>query len=1125
MQRNTTPLLVLILMAIGISLRSPGDVAGPAGSAAQSNSQAKKSESKTSGADRKGGVPKKTPGEELMDAIGSYFGSAGGSVPANARFEFLIVTVPDPAASHFSYMFDSLRESIQRAAAESGYLFDRFWLPWEKPRLEQAEKSSAEPDDQSQKRRGEPGMILFRGPDPLQPLVVFLIGESPASGLNKAAFANTLQHIRKLQGGRLPATIRLAGPTFSGSIDSLKTVIRLAREQAGREKRDLAFEIITGSATNAANSDAMRMEEVRYRSVVENDQFAGERFLDYLKKQGVLQRRVAVLSEFDTTFGQHFLNSAAPNQPGQNGSQQQDQGPLRLSFPTEISRLRNAYQDDADLRAVWSGQREKTPRQGLEFKLKDTGTPPDRIGAFSPDQTPVAQDLTMSNIAVTLRRERIEAVTIAASDILDAVFVARLIEKNCPDVRLFAIDADLLYQHSSANLSFYGMLMVATYPLFGANQVWQAPAESGVRLVSFPNQASQGLYNACRALLEPQDASKKLLEYSHPTKRDAWTPPLWLTVAGREGFWPVRLLADSEQKGSSLAPFSPPPRAYAKAFLPRPPTLWYLGFWLLTIIYFWHFGHVVYLCWPSTCPKKVFPVYIELPENRNAECLTYLLFGLVTMLGAYVPLVIVQYHYWKSAEDIGAFGLGSLATSAVVSVLIVLFMAVWSFLLHKCKGWLATLLAVALIGATLWAYWTSWQLILGPAAAGEAENLFFTFRSLFPANGVCPVLPIVLVFSGLSIWAFTHLQGLRLREVRAPGLPDLEGADPRFGGLREFAKSVEQYIGDFPLRPRGAGIAVVAILAVAGVLSQLYFDVHSLEGRPFDMVFAIAARVLYFLVVLEIVRFVCIWLALNGVLRRLAWHPIREAFNRLAAESAEVSSQAIWQRGGQRHSNAVLVVSAERLGRIAKWLPFPARQQVQDDLAEVLSWEANRTREEPEVLERLRKLLNAAADGVMQAGLARFWRGEDPEAGLAGNQEFMDRVKAAEDFVALRLAAFIRYANFQLRNRLDFISSGFLLLLISVVTYPFQQHRSLMVAVSILFLLTAAGVLFVFYQMDREAILSRLSGTDPGKLSRHFFTSALSRGAVPLGTLLVSQFPELGRLVLTVLDPILRAVH
>ena len=219
------------------------------------------------------------------------------------------------------------------------------------------------------------------------------------------------------------------------------------------------------------------------------------------------------------------------------------------------------------------------------------------------------------------------------------------------------------------------------------------------------------------------------------------------------------------------------------------------------------------------------------------------------------------------------------------------------------------------------------------------------------------------------------------------------------------------------------------------------------------------------------------------------------------------------------------MVSVERLGKITTWLPFPARQQVQDDLDAVLSWEATHIREDAKVLERLHALLNAAADAAMQAGVARFWRGENPEAAMAGNQEFLERVKVAEDFVALRVAAFIRYVNFQLRNRLDFISSGFLLLLLADITYPFQQHRSLVAAVSALFLMIAAGVLFVFYQMDREAVLSRLSGTEPGKLSRHFFVSVLTRGAVPLGTLLVSQFPELGRFVLTVLDPVLRAVH
>ena len=78
---------------------------------------------------------------------------------------------------------------------------------------------------------------------------------------------------------------------------------------------------------------------------------------------------------------------------------------------------------------------------------------------------------------------------------------------------------------------------------------------------------------------------------------------------------------------------------------------------------------------------------------------------------------------------------------------------------------------------------------------------------------------------------------------------------------------------------------------------------------------------------------------------------------------------------------------------------------------------------------------------------------------------------------------------------------------------------------TILFFVVGAAVLTVFYQMDRNTILSLLSGTDPGTTSRNFIRPMISYGALPLLTLLVTQFPELRQLVLTFVEPLLRAVQ
>jgi hypothetical protein len=67
---------------------------------------------------------------------------------------FVIATAPNPANSQLALSFDRTIESIQRAAGDRGFLFDRFVFPWdaephrqtdtEKKRLEEKRRSESE---------------------------------------------------------------------------------------------------------------------------------------------------------------------------------------------------------------------------------------------------------------------------------------------------------------------------------------------------------------------------------------------------------------------------------------------------------------------------------------------------------------------------------------------------------------------------------------------------------------------------------------------------------------------------------------------------------------------------------------------------------------------------------------------------------------------------------------------------------------------------------------------------------------------------------------------------------------------------------------------------------------------
>jgi len=64
-----------------------------------------------------------------------------------------------------------------------------------------------------------------------------------------------------------------------------------------------------------------------------------------------------------------------------------------------------------------------------------------------------------------------------------------------------------------------------------------------------------------------------------------------------------------------------------------------------------------------------------------------------------------------------------------------------------------------------------------------------------------------------------------------------------------------------------------------------------------------------------------------------------------------------------------------------------------------------------------------------------------------------------------------------------------------------------------------------FAQMDKDAILSRLSDTDPGKLARALYMRLLSYGALKLLTVLGSQFPAIGSFLFSWVQPAIETLH
>jgi hypothetical protein len=475
----------------------------------------------------------------------------------------LVVTLPDPVDSILDYAFDRSLDAVQRAARADGYLLDRYFLPW----LAGARAESRSEGEEPGSRGRSPGVLLFRkvtssagsGAGPrLELLAVFVVGETPISGLQKPALARALTEamaitIREVGESPRRPELRILGPYFSGSALSLR--LTLLQWDATREPAlPVDVTVVSGTATVAWIKRALEQGPVgfedpaarlaiRFSATVVPDRVTREYLYGYLQGLGVDFARVALLTESNTEYGQRW----ASRRNSRSGSPRGPEPGLSIVFPMHISQLRAAYEKDKLLQPLNDAKKPGAGPQTLDISLDDSAKHRDAIPSVSALST-ASDELSLAAILATLSRRRIQYVGIVATDVRDKLFLARQIALNCPGVTLFSLDGDILLTHPKYAPFLRGMLVASTYPLYGQNQIW-TPDERPAELLQFPAGTAQGVFNAFLVLL---GNDRELVEYgppfpqlvdpdpSSPRRR---RPPVWLTVAGNTAAWPLDAFA------------------------------------------------------------------------------------------------------------------------------------------------------------------------------------------------------------------------------------------------------------------------------------------------------------------------------------------------------------------------------------------------------------------------------------------------------------------------------------------------------------------------------------------------------------------------------------------------------
>jgi hypothetical protein len=477
--------------------------------------------------------------------------------------ETLIATIADPIDSGLGYQYDTSLQALRLGVEHAGsllpaggtYYRDRSWLPWDDRDVDAASRAESEAC-----RKTTPGLMLFRNSDADEPrvLLLLLVGETPTSGLRLPAMLNALRVVSAVTARTAsfplladvwPFAASIVGPTFSGSAHSLRLALKAwAAQHVGGVA---TFRLVTGSASGAdlpailGGEGWLSPHGTSFRATTVSEADLTCRYLGFLHHRlGVSKLRaheheradestpprlrgVAMLHEAGTEFGAAATRSVGAD--AKRSSHCNLIPELDIAFPVHISALRDAYesvdQSDPDAPRI-------ARRTALEVSLHENRAPLEIEGNPSP-KTKNAEDLAIINLLSQISRRQIGHIGIHATDIGDAIFLARKIRDVAPDVRLAFFAADALLTHPSFRRLLLGSLVITPYPFLGADDLASSLGNHSLR--AFESSLAEGVFNATLAA-RGVDAHK-LLQYKLPDSSALL--PTWVATTARTGLVPI----------------------------------------------------------------------------------------------------------------------------------------------------------------------------------------------------------------------------------------------------------------------------------------------------------------------------------------------------------------------------------------------------------------------------------------------------------------------------------------------------------------------------------------------------------------------------------------------------------
>jgi hypothetical protein len=1126
------------------------------------------------------------------------------------KIKTMIAVIPDPVQTHLALRFDRAIDAIELAGESMHYVLDRYWLPWDlDPKEDWTDYSSfKEAEEDRKKKESEPGLVMFRWdrePDKSKVtlLYVFVVGENSTAGLNGEQFVKALRYVDLLNGDqpnrckghprmsnvscqRKVTPTYVLGPTSSASLASLAALIEAYEPENFVISTTARNPLAIPPSTRKQFSFFVRPLPEATRELMQ--MLATDDAIDNGQPQEAGGNQVAVFSEASTSLGASVGSRVKDlSSEGCSDNNKADPPFDTFRYPREIASLRNAY---GALGSQNPAAPDKTAgqRPSLSVNLTETTNRSDEPPDFSKAQSPLSQEATLMSYAAELRRKHYRYIGINASNTLDVVFLERYLRSAVPDARLFSFESDLLLEHEPDSASYIGTMSVTTYPLLypPLNQIaGRSPFRVHTRL-PFTSQREVGLYNAAICTIRKMLPDSRGLEFL--SERDACpdtpnlgescreraTPPLWLTVFGNGGHWPIQALGDSpspDLAGVNL------------------PSSWKGLCTLLCALAVLHTS-VLFGVAPFSAKFREFKLGTVAPARQllgihTASATLALALALVGISAPRVNLWTIaaitfsafllipcyrltkKYFLWWKADQDKASEERRLRPSpygSTIGLQFLVFFGIW-------------------LGAAWFAYvwWTLLSDTVGHYGA------FFSFRAVHLASIVSPLTPMLPLLASVYIGAIFYVWHLLFNDKIRPRLkPRWETPSEEhhfFAGLRRFLydemppepnptldKSCEQttlrmrvrqLLSECKNRPRlnpsrekfseesnlrpglrsetliakavnGDILNAIIGLIILGlwvlVFRQPQFELF--ERHSFQSLFETLFSVVMLLILVSGFRLFRIWKKLQKFLQDLNRQRASRVFSHLKLKGWTY----LWFYGSEDPDWDYMLRSFEVLQELWNSPELPScskavdavigyirkirRAQQKEGLRAFHPFEIAETDGELEnALKDAQDLLAATLNDVLDRILL-IWG--NPRS----THEARERQKLLEKYAALRWFSFIRAVVARIRLLILFLVIGFSLALFSLVIYSFEPHQELLWSVTALFITIGAAIITVLIQMHRDPTLSRMVGTNPGKLDLEFYERLITLGVAPVLTLLATHFPSVSRYILSFLQPGLEAM-